>query len=82
MEEGGIPPLLALLRYNNEAFQRQDTVTLRNLSVHEDNKIKIVQEGGIVPLIGLLRSPDKLIQQHIACILRNLRCVQWRAALS
>jgi hypothetical protein len=75
MEEGGIPPLLALLRYNNEAFQRQGTVTLRNLSVHEENKIKIVQEGGIVLLIGLLRSPDKLIQQHSAGILRNLRWV-------
>jgi hypothetical protein len=76
MEEGGIPPLLALLRYNNEAFQRQGTVTLRNLSVHEENKIKIVQEGGIVLLIGLLRSPDKLIQQHSAGILRNLRWAQ------
>jgi hypothetical protein len=69
MEEGGIPPLLALLRYNNEAFSDM----VRNLSVHEENKIKIVQEGGIVLLIGLLRSPDKLIQQHSACILRNLR---------
>jgi hypothetical protein len=45
------------------------------LSVHEENKIKIVQEGGIVLLIGLLRSPDKLIQQHSAGILRNLRWV-------
>ncbi len=44
MEEGGIPPLLALLRYNNEAFSDM----VRNLSVHEENKIKIVQEGGFV----------------------------------
>jgi hypothetical protein len=44
MEESGIQPLLALLRYNNEAFSDM----VRNLSVYEENKIKIVQEGGIV----------------------------------
>jgi hypothetical protein len=47
-------------------------VTVRNLSVNAENKVKMVQEGALKPLIALLRSKHEFTQEQAAMALRNL----------
>jgi hypothetical protein len=45
---------------------------LRNLSVCNENKSKIVAKGALPRLFALVRSPNENIQEHAAVSLRNL----------
>jgi len=40
VQEGGMRPLVALLRSSNDKVQRQAAGALANLSVHPKNKVK------------------------------------------
>jgi hypothetical protein len=57
VQQGGIPPLIALLWSFYEHLQEHSAGIVANLSVNPDNARKIVEEGGIPLLIALLRSP-------------------------
>lgn len=60
------------------AFQQQVKVqeqaagALRNLSMHSENKSKLVSLGCIPPTLVLLKSPEARIQEQAAGILRNI----------
>ena len=43
MQEGGLPPLIALLRSPLETIQEQAAVAIRNVSVNPEYDVKIVQ---------------------------------------
>jgi hypothetical protein len=64
--EGGLPPLLALLRSRSFAVQEHACVTLRHLTSTETNRAKLVKENGVFPLIEML-------QYVVACLLAS-RC--------
>ncbi len=70
-----LAPLLKLLRSPNIRVQEQSAATVQNLSVNNDNKLKILEEGGIRALVSLLSVQDVAVAEHAAGALRNLRCV-------
>jgi hypothetical protein len=72
VQQGGIPPLIALLWSFNEHVQEHSAGIVANLSVNPDNARKIVEEGGMPLLIGLLRSPCQGVQEQAAVAIRNL----------
>lgn len=56
VREGGMPPLISLIRSLEDRVQEQAAVILRNLSVNIQSKVRIVKEGGLPPLVDLLTS--------------------------
>ncbi len=42
VEEGGLPPLLAMLRSDDEVIQLQAAVAIRNLSFSPENEVSVV----------------------------------------
>jgi len=46
VQEGGLPPLIALLRSPLETIQEQAAVAIRNISVNPEYDVKIVQVRG------------------------------------
>ena len=43
VQEGGLPPLIALLRSPLDSIQEQAAVAIRNISVNAEYDVKIVQ---------------------------------------
>ena len=42
VEEGGLTPLINLLRSSNKRVQEESCITLRNLSANTDNQVHIL----------------------------------------
>jgi hypothetical protein len=64
VQEGALPPLIALLRSPLESIQEQAAVAVRNISVNPEYDLKMVQEGGLAPLVAMLSSGNEVC----ACI--------------
>jgi hypothetical protein len=58
VQDGGLRPLIALLRSANEKVVRQAAGALANVTVNPKNKIKLVQASGLGPLVALLKHAD------------------------
>jgi hypothetical protein len=50
VQEGGLPYIIALLRSPDRTLQEHSAVIIRNISVNEENEVKIVEEGASGPL--------------------------------
>jgi hypothetical protein len=61
-----------LIPHQDRTLQEHSAVIIRNISVNEENKIKIVEEGALEPLAALLRTPDLKIQEIAVGCIRNL----------
>ena len=70
--EGGLPPLITMLRSKSGAVQEHACVTLRHLTSSEVNRGKLVKENGVLPLIELLRAESEEIKEQAAGTLHNL----------
>ena len=53
VQEGGIKPLVDLLRSPNYKVVEQAAVALRNLSVNDANKVYFGTDGALPPLIAV-----------------------------
>ncbi|EGB09765.1 hypothetical protein AURANDRAFT_71342 [Aureococcus anophagefferens] len=70
-----IVPLVALVRETQASdAMGHGSRALANLSLHGDNKIKMVEAGCLDALVGVLRR-GRLPAVHAACCLRNLALV-------
>jgi len=65
-------PLVSMLYSSDEALQEAALLALRNLSVADDNKAKVVRQGGLPALVALLASGNVSIQEQAIVVLRNL----------
>lgn len=71
--EGGIPPLVSLLRTHDPKVQRAVAGTLRTLAFkNEENKDMIVELGALPLLIRMLRSEDTTIHYEAVGVIGNL----------
>lgn len=70
--EGGLPPIVSLLRSPDERVQEQAVLVLRSLSVNVGNEVSIVSETGLAPLMELLLAPQELIQTQAISSVRTL----------
>ena len=70
-EEGGITPLVELLKSDNIKVVRHAAGALANMSMNINNKTRIVQDGALPRFIALLRSQDEQVQELAAVALRN-----------
>lgn len=71
--EGGIPPLVSLLRTVDPKVQRAVAGTLRTLAFkNEDNKNLIVELGALPLLIQMLRAEDTSIHYEAVGVIGNL----------
>ena len=71
-EEGGIPPLLELLRDKSTSSHEPATKALWHLGATEDNQTAIPKAGGIGPLVNLLQNGSEITQQYAAAALEAL----------
>ena len=75
-EEGGIPPLVELLKAKTLAHTsgsyEDATKALWHLATTEDNQTAIAKAGGIAPLLGLLTSESGVTAQYAAAALQSL----------
>lgn len=71
-EEGGIPPLLDLLKDKTKTAHENATKAIWHLAQQEDNQTSIPAAGGIVTLVGLLTTGSEITQQYAAAALRSL----------
>jgi hypothetical protein len=72
VQEGGLAPLIALLKSPVVNILQHSAACLRNVSVREGNDVKIALEGGLGPLIALLSHPSAEVQLHACGAVRNL----------
>lgn len=72
VEEGAVPAIVNLLRSPVESMQEHAAVTLRNLSLNDDNEVRVVEEGCLPPLIAMLNSVKASLQLQSVGVLRNL----------
>ncbi|KAL2922554.1 ARM REPEAT PROTEIN INTERACTING WITH ABF2 [Bienertia sinuspersici] len=71
--EGGIPPLVELLEYNDAKVQRAVAGSLRTLAFKNDeNKKQIVECDALPSLILMLKSEDAAIHYEAVGVLGNL----------
>ena len=72
-QEGGIPPLVALLHSSDCKAQRAAAGALRTLAFkNDDNKTEIVDCGALPTLIFMLRSEDTSIHYEAVGVIGNL----------
>lgn len=72
-EQGGIPPLVALLEALDLKVQRAAAGALRTLAFkNEDNKKQIVECGALPVLIQMLRSEDTGVHYEAVGVIGNL----------
>lgn len=72
-QEGGIPPLVSLLKTMDPKVQRAVAGTLRTLAFkNEENKILIVGQGALRTLIQMLYSEDTSIHYEAVGVIGNL----------
>lgn len=72
-QEGGVPPLVALLRSADPKVQRAVAGTLRTLAFkNEENKNLIVELGALPVLIQMLHSHDSTIHYEAVGVIGNL----------
>jgi vacuolar protein 8 len=71
-EEGGIAPLITLLKDKHAALKENATKALSHLATNEDNKTAIAKAGGIGPLVTLLTEGNETTQQFTAAALQSL----------
>ena len=79
-EEGGIPPLVELLKTTNGSTRsaaagswfENPTKALWHLAEMVDNQTAISRAGGISPLVTLLTSESEITQQYAAAALQSL----------
>jgi hypothetical protein len=71
--EGGIPPLVELLEFNDSKVQRASAGALRTLAFKNDeNKNQIVECNALPTLILMLRSEDAAIHYEAVGVIGNL----------
>lgn len=71
--EGGIPPLVALLETRDAKVQRAAASALRTLAFKNDeNKNQIVECGALPMLIFMVRSEDRAIHYEAVGVIGNL----------
>ncbi|XP_027351055.1 ARM REPEAT PROTEIN INTERACTING WITH ABF2-like [Abrus precatorius] len=71
--EGGIPPLVELLEFNDIKVQRAAAAALRTLAFkNDDNKIQIVECDALPTLVLMLRSDDPSIHYEAVGVIGNL----------
>ena len=72
-QDGGIPPLVALLESPDAKVQRAAAGALRTLAFkNEDNKHQIVECGALPTLVHMLRSDDAGIHYEAVGVVGNL----------
>lgn len=73
VKNGGLPPLLRLLRSSFLPLILSAAACVRNVSIHPDNESPIIDSGFLSPLIDLLAyDENEEIQCHAISTLRNL----------
>ena len=73
MRNGGLPPLLRLLRSSFLPLILSAAACVRNVSIHPNNESPIIESGFLSPLIDLLAyDENEEIQCHAISTLRNL----------
>ncbi|KAI9119247.1 hypothetical protein K1719_009922 [Acacia pycnantha] len=71
--EGGIPPLVELLKYDDPKAQKASAGALRTLAFkNDDNKTQIVGCNALPTLILMLRSEDAAIHSEAVGVIGNL----------
>lgn len=73
-EEGGVPPLLTLLRARDRVPMSHENATraLWHLAEYEDNRIAIAGAGGLAPIVHLLAHGNEVTQQYAAAAVESL----------
>jgi hypothetical protein len=72
-QEGGVPPLVALLRSRDPKLQRAVAGTLRTLAFkNEENKNLIVDLGALPRLVQMMHAPDSTIHYEAVGVVGNL----------
>ena len=72
MQDGGLPPIIGLLRSSDHKIQAQAAGAIRNLAINVENKVRIAQEGAIQPLVSLLCFSNDEVDEQAAGALWNL----------
>ncbi|KAL4190320.1 hypothetical protein AMTRI_Chr07g24140 [Amborella trichopoda] len=75
-ECGAIPPLVSLLRSQDEKTQENAVTALLNLSINEKNKRLIVDSGAIDSLIEVLNSGTPEAKENSAATLFSLSVIE------
>jgi vacuolar protein 8 len=70
--EGGLPPLIRLLKTGSPVVKEKAASILRVLATVKDNKVAISEAGGIEPLIDVLVIGSPIAKEHAAGALKNL----------
>ena len=71
-DEGGVAPLVHLIKSEHTATFEQATNALWHLAANEDNQTQIAQAGGLAPLVGLLTTENATTQQYATAALESL----------
>ena len=77
-EEGGIPPLIELLKKSNSGAHENATKALWHLAETEDNQSAIAKAGGIAPLVvpgGLASAAAALARARRVGIITGFPCL-------
>ncbi|KAJ1881404.1 Vacuolar protein 8 [Kickxella alabastrina] len=73
VEKGGLDSLLPLLQSTYDPLVISASACLRNLSIHPDNEVHILNSGILSWLVGLItQSRNEEVQCHVISALRNL----------
>jgi hypothetical protein len=72
VQDGGLPPIIGLLRSSDHKIQAQAAGAIRNLAINVENKVRIAQEGAIQPLVSLLCFSNDEVDEQAAGALWNL----------
>jgi hypothetical protein len=72
-EEGGIKPLIELVKNGTDGGKEKAASALVNLSYNNDeNEVKIAKEGGIIALLNLIDNGTSEAKESAAIALYNL----------
>ena len=65
VQEGIIPPLVAMLRAFEENLQMLSAACVRNIALDSTNKVALVESGVLPPLVALLSSINVGVQEQV-----------------
>ena len=76
VDEGAIPPLVALACAENRDAQRQALAALRGIAMSPENRPKIVKEGVLDPLVLMAQTEDVDLLREVAAAMCSFSSVE------
>lgn len=68
VQEGVIPPLVAMLRAFEENLQMLAAACVRNIALDSANKVALAESGILPPLVGLISSTNVGVQEQVCWV--------------